>query len=127
MLQSFLAGAGAGAESGRTDHGLGTGATESAIFALLSEVLTNAIRAWPDIHANDARFARYLGERVKADESVEVFLRTIHGSDLYLAFACAEGDRRALAQFDRDLTRDLPQYVAKVKNSGHFFAEVKEI
>jgi RNA polymerase sigma-70 factor, ECF subfamily len=64
------------------------------------ERLEEAARALPDVRADMDAFATYLA--AKSEGSVE----DVHVTDLYLAWACAEGDPAALAMFDREyLTR----------------------
>ncbi len=73
----------------------------------LEEVLTRALEearaAWPEVQLSDADFLRHLAARLPADREVAAAIPALFVSDLYLACACARGDERALACFDRDI------------------------
>jgi RNA polymerase sigma-70 factor (ECF subfamily) len=119
VVQSFFA----GAKGALKNHALVT----SGLAALVAEIVSDATRAWPEIHVDATRFARHMGEQVKADETIESYLRSIHGRDLFLAFACAENDRRALFQLEHHISQNLPLYLAKINNRASFSADVKQI
>lgn len=68
----------------------------------LDERLQEAGRAFPGIALDMAAFSAYLGEKVGSIDELGSSLEKIHVTDLYLAWACAEGDPAALAIFDRE-------------------------
>ena len=87
LLPEFLAEAAAGAPS-----------DEPA----LQELLQAGRAAWPALDVPASAFARRLGAAWSARKTPP---RELHGSDLYLACACARGHPVALAEVDR-LIRD---------------------
>ena len=66
------------------------------------ERVLEAERAFPAVRADLRRFTAFLGEKVRESDGHGEGLEDLHVTDLYLAWACAEGDPVALAIFDRD-------------------------
>ncbi len=60
-----------------------------------------ACAAWPGVEVEAADFGLFLASRVPAGEPPDAYVRRLRTSDLYLACACARGDARALAEFER--------------------------
>ncbi|MHB8872753.1 MAG: sigma-70 family RNA polymerase sigma factor [Myxococcaceae bacterium] len=71
-------------------------------MATLDEALLEARATWPGIALDDAAFARELGARVKGDAEALFGLKV---PDLFLAWACLQGDAAALRHFDALLGR----------------------
>jgi RNA polymerase sigma-70 factor (ECF subfamily) len=67
-----------------------------------------------------------VAERLAASEDPRAALRGLHGSDLYLACACAAGPRRALADFEREILAQVPRYIKSVDGSASFGDEVAQ-
>lgn len=66
----------------------------------LKQLADAARAAWPELSPSELDFIRHLGRHLPARAAKEA-LSTLHAADLYLAFACAEGDRKALTAFQR--------------------------
>src|SRR6266545_1112260 len=66
----------------------------------MDQLLRLARSAWPGVDVAPAVFASYLCSRLPAGLNVEIALRGIRASDLYLACACAHGDPHAIAAFE---------------------------
>jgi RNA polymerase sigma-70 factor (ECF subfamily) len=79
--------------------------------------LLSRAHATRDLAVDDDVFAAYLGDRI-ADDARLADLEELHLDDLLLACACARGDQRALATFERELVPDLTAAVATVDRSG---------
>jgi RNA polymerase sigma-70 factor (ECF subfamily) len=62
----------------------------------VERALAEARAAWPDVDVPPEIFASYLAARADGADASKV-----HAADLYLACACARGDARAIAAFDR--------------------------
>jgi RNA polymerase sigma-70 factor, ECF subfamily len=73
----------------------------------ITRALEDARRTWPDVRVDAQAFARYVRERIPAEEDLPA--RHLH--DLVLAFACAHGDAAALARFEREGMREVPAYL----------------
>jgi RNA polymerase sigma-70 factor (ECF subfamily) len=72
----------------------------------LDQRSTELAAAYPELRLDMPAFASYLGEKVARAPDVMAALDSLHVADLYLAWACAEGDRVALSLLDRKyLTR----------------------
>jgi RNA polymerase sigma-70 factor (ECF subfamily) len=74
--------------------------------ALLREHHAAGQAAWPSVALAPERFARHLA--LHLPEGPLELLRQLHGADLYLACACAEGDRQALQAFEQHVLRKVP-------------------
>lgn len=92
----------------------------------LAALVDEARTSWPSVGLRPEAFVRHVAERLPGEADVEASLRALHASDLYLAFACASGDRRALASFDRVFLSQVRSYVAKLDSSASFADEVKQ-
>jgi RNA polymerase sigma-70 factor (ECF subfamily) len=84
---------------------------ERALFEL-------ARGTWPGIELDGSAFAAYVRERAAP---------TLHAADLYLACACARGDKTALAAFDRDHLARVGDFVKRVDPSAAFADEVRQV
>lgn len=74
--------------------------TQRAAPDLVRAAVATARAAWPTIELTDDAFLAHLRARVPSDVPLEAALPDLHASDLYLACACARGDRGALAAFE---------------------------
>src|SRR4051812_41745264 len=85
--------------------GLPSGAGQSLaraddVTAALRSALLAAQAAHPEFQVDTAIFLKRLGACVKpaSEGGVAAALAPVHAADLYLACACAAGDRRALGE-----------------------------
>src|SRR5262249_12507693 len=67
---------------------------------------------------DEAAFARWIDERGAA--------AALHGSDLYLACACASGDEQALAAFERRYIAEVPAFLARTGPSASLIGDVRQ-
>jgi RNA polymerase sigma-70 factor (ECF subfamily) len=79
-------------------------------------------REWPDVGLERDQFARYVEERAPSPEE-RPFLRA---AELYLACACAHGDDRALAEFDRRYLCEVPSFLARMNLTASFVDDVRQ-
>jgi RNA polymerase sigma-70 factor (ECF subfamily) len=79
--------------------------------------------AFADVALDQTTFVRHL-ERHVGDDAEPA---TLHAGDLYLACACAAGDPRALAHFERLYLTQLGAYVARIDRSADFLDELAQI
>ena len=94
--------------------------------ALRLDILSSAQRACPTVTLPADVFTAYLDERIPADVPPSIALRQMHTSDLYLACACARGDRHAMAAFDERCVRHLDPALLKIGLSADAIAEIKQ-
>lgn len=86
-----------------------------ALGARLSALLEVAHAAWPAIRLDDADFVRFLAERLSSPCSA-ADLAKLHGSDLFLACACARGDTAALLRLDESFLSSLPRSLRRIES-----------
>ena len=83
-------------------------AAVDGLEALLAEHLAAARAAWPTVALPVESFLRHVARHLPGEATAEV-LRQLHGADLYLACACAEGQPQALRAFDAHILQKVPQ------------------
>jgi RNA polymerase sigma-70 factor (ECF subfamily) len=84
----------------------------------LADLLTVAAERWPTLKVDPESFIRFLAAKIARGEVTPEVLRKLHTTDLYLAFACKNADRKALALFDKHFLSDLPRHIAHLISQG---------
>jgi RNA polymerase sigma-70 factor (ECF subfamily) len=109
---------------------LATGPQEDAsreeLRRVLSELTQRAREAWPGIALDDRVFAESLGLAVRHERDPIGTVLTLRTSELYLATACAQGDPRALAAFEKRFLARVPDHVKGIDPSPAFAADVSQ-
>jgi RNA polymerase sigma-70 factor (ECF subfamily) len=77
--------------------------------------------AWPGTDLGLEMFARRVREAGIAVEDL-----MLRAADLYLAYACADGDHRALEYFESELISRVETYVTRLGLSDHAIDEVRQ-
>jgi RNA polymerase sigma-70 factor (ECF subfamily) len=96
----------------------------------LVDLVDVAKGAWPDVELDPEELVVYLAERLDGHASLEdavAKLERLHVGDLYLACACARGERRAVAAFDEQLLSQVAQHVRKVCQADDDVDEIRQI
>jgi RNA polymerase sigma-70 factor, ECF subfamily len=75
------------------------GTDRAELEALLAGQLAEAEARWPEVSVDRRRFVTHWAAQLGRAGDVGAALEQLHLSDLYLAFACAEGDTCALRSF----------------------------
>lgn len=83
---------------------------------LLRELLEKGRGAWPAVTLTAETFVRHLARHLPA-EGVSEVLRQLHGADLYLACACAVGERHALLAFEQQVLQKVPARLGQISAS----------
>lgn len=88
------------------------------------EALCRAAReAWPDVSLPDEVFVPFVEARLREDRALPA---PAIAADLYVACACAEGDARAHAAFERTFTNALDRTLERLGAPADVVAEVKQ-
>ncbi len=101
--------------------GAATAPSRPDLEELLAALVARGRAAWPELALDDARFARFLGERASEDE-----LDHVHVEDLWATCACAAGDARAVAAVDAKHLREVDASLAKMGLDAERIGEVKQ-
>src|SRR5579859_7565392 len=84
----------------------------------LEEALRRAVEAgqtaWPSLQLDALTFVRHLGEHAAGEDAVRE-LASKHAKDLWLACACARGDRAAIDAFAATYLAHTASLLTKVK------------
>jgi RNA polymerase sigma-70 factor (ECF subfamily) len=70
---------------------------------------------WHSVPLGPERFVRHLARHLP--EGAEDSLRQLHGADLYLACACAEGEPRALRAFEQHILQRVPPRLGQLSQA----------
>jgi RNA polymerase sigma-70 factor (ECF subfamily) len=98
----------------------------TALAPVMASIVAAARAAWPAIDLAAERFVRYLTDRIPQGAEIEVALRGIHTSDLYLACACVEGNAEALAAFERHCLAVIDRALPRLGLDADAVHEVKQ-
>lgn len=99
-------------------------ANPEAVGETLVQAIAGARHAYPGVEVDSAAFAAFLAGKVSArDFDPARPLAGLEPADLYLAFACERGDRRALAELEQRLSR-IPAALAHLRLGAHALEEV---
>jgi len=79
----------------------------------LAKLLDAAWRSWPGVSVPSGAFFDWLRERLPEDTGSAEGLEGLKGADLYLAFACGQGEATALRNFEQ---RYLPEMDASLSS-----------
>lgn len=99
--------------------GLGPRAEPVAAWrSALDEALRAVERALPRLPPPDAGFGAHLAALLPAGAEPGPTLAALDVPDLYLAYWCARGDAKALAEFDHRYGRELDRALRRARNTG---------
>jgi RNA polymerase sigma-70 factor (ECF subfamily) len=84
----------------------------------LDRALQEAVRALPKLPPPDAGFGAHLATRIPAEAEPGPALAALDVPDLYLAYWCARGDAKALAEFEHRYGRELDRALRRARNAG---------
>src|SRR5262249_52194707 len=109
------------------DHAGQRGAADlDPLEAQLDAILRSARLAWPTVDLATERFIAHLARHLPQEVAIEAALAQMHTDDLYLACACALGDRRAVQAFEEHCMRGLESVLSRYRASSDLVAEVKQ-
>ena len=93
----------------------------------LLELVAEGRAAWPDVVVEPVRLIAFIAARLDGDGDVAGALASLRPADLYLACACAGGDRAALAAFDRHYMREVDIALARMRIGPPRSNDVKQL
>ena len=84
-----------------------------ALEEVVERAIATAQAAWPTIIVDGAAFRQSLLRGAEGQPDLERAIAELCHADLWLAQACARGDKRALEAFDRDHLARVPIFLAR--------------
>jgi RNA polymerase sigma-70 factor (ECF subfamily) len=99
---------------------------DDALIAIVTEAFAKARTARPDLVVEANRFVRHLIRHVLSARERGSDGTDLVWEDLYLACACAAGDRAAIAELDRIAAREIARVGARLKLDGDTLDEVAQ-
>jgi len=81
---------------------------------LTRQVVERVKTAWPNVRVDMDAFGTFLEEKLRAGDGAADTIDTLAVEDLFLAFACSRGDRKALDGFEREMRKDLDAAFVKM-------------
>ncbi len=95
--------------------------------ASLEAMVSAGLGAWPGVRLDRDELLRHVAERIPVDGDPAEALAGLHAADLYLACACARGDRRALELFDRQFLSQTSTYLSRSEELRGLADEVAQV
>src|SRR5262249_51169098 len=92
----------------------------------LDALLAAAPRAWPAVRCDGAQSLAPLAAELASDGDVARAFAALHATDLYLAFACAQGIAAAVTTFEREHLSHMSGWIARVDGTPDFVDEVRQ-
>jgi RNA polymerase sigma-70 factor (ECF subfamily) len=92
----------------------------------LDAAIEEAHRSWPTLAIPDEAYLAHLGGKVAEADDPALFLQRLRPADLYLACACALGNRAALAAVELECLGCVDQWVRRIDASPAFADEVRQ-
>jgi RNA polymerase sigma-70 factor, ECF subfamily len=83
--------------------------------------------AWPEVVLDPVRVVRFAAARLEVEAEATDALAALRAPDLYVACGCADGDKAALAAFDRHYMREVDIALARMRITGARLADVKQL
>ncbi|MBI2395193.1 MAG: sigma-70 family RNA polymerase sigma factor [Deltaproteobacteria bacterium] len=99
---------------------------EARARALLDAAYAQGAAAFPAFELDREAFASELVRRLSDEDDPEAALARTHVDDLFVAVACAHGDPRALAHFERTFMSAIPAAIARVAKDTSVREEVAQ-
>jgi RNA polymerase sigma-70 factor (ECF subfamily) len=93
----------------------------------LEQALSAAHAAWPGIDVSDEDFVKYLGARVPSDVPLDVGVKRLRVTDLYLACACLQGHAGALRALEQTILEPLRLRLERTGYSPTMASEVVQV
>jgi RNA polymerase sigma-70 factor, ECF subfamily len=93
----------------------------SQMGTLAEAIFEAGRRVWPDVLLPLERVVQRAG-----DLGVDTMRPADRAADLFLAYACAEGDPRAIRHFERHMLSQIGQYVARFDLPAHVLDELRQ-
>lgn len=106
--------------------GDGDAARWETLEVRLAEALSEARLAFPEVQLDDGVFVRYVARLAAGGAELGDLLQSERAADLYLAAACADGNPRAHARFDRRHLERVPAYLAHLRPSATLVDETRQ-
>jgi RNA polymerase sigma-70 factor (ECF subfamily) len=98
----------------------------ASIPATLDDIVRAARGAWPTVVLSPDDFVSHLARHAPGGVASEAALAELHTTDLYLARACALGDRRAIEAFERHCLPCVAPTVARYRLGSDLVREIEQ-
>jgi RNA polymerase sigma-70 factor, ECF subfamily len=99
----------------------------SHLEQVLGSLVETSRTTWPKVMVDAEAYVRHLAKHLRDEPHLEGALRIIRGPDLYLACACAQGDKEAILALDRGFLREVDSALARMRLDRSTVDEVKQI
>ncbi len=99
----------------------------SSFQAAVAAVVARGATTWPAFAVDTAALIRHVSEIVANEPDPTAALDQLAAADLYLAFACAAGDPRAIAAFEEMHMPAIAAYIARTDPDPAIADEVRQL
>jgi RNA polymerase sigma-70 factor (ECF subfamily) len=98
-----------------------------AVGEKLAAIVETCESRWTGVRPPAEEFVRHLGERLAGEPDPEALLGSLFVEDLYLAYACALGDRVAIAAFEREVLVHVGEFVSRIDGAAQHLDEIRQV
>jgi RNA polymerase sigma-70 factor (ECF subfamily) len=99
---------------------------QDSVGPRLDEIIRSARVAWPTVKLSPEQFVSHLARHIPANDPIDSTLARMHTDDLYLACACALGEKGAIFSFEQHCLADLERTLRRYRGSSDLVPEVKQ-
>src|ERR1041384_546011 len=99
---------------------------QDSVGPRLDEIIRSAHVAWPTVELSPEQFVSHLARHIPANDSIESTLARMHTDDLYLACACALGEKNAILIFEQHCLAGLEGALQRYRGCSDLVEEVKQ-
>jgi RNA polymerase sigma-70 factor (ECF subfamily) len=103
-----------------------TARVEDSVGPRLDEIIRSARVAWPTVKLSPEQFVSHLARHIPANDAIESTLARMHTDDLYLACACALGEKNAIFIFEQHCLAGLEGALRRYRGCSDLIEEVKQ-
>jgi RNA polymerase sigma-70 factor (ECF subfamily) len=99
---------------------------QDSVGPQLDEIIRSARVAWPTVELSPEQFVSHLARHIPANDPIESTLARMHTDDLYLACACALGEKNAIFNFEQHCLAGLDSTLRRYRGRSDLVDEVKQ-
>jgi RNA polymerase sigma-70 factor, ECF subfamily len=99
---------------------------QDSVGPRLDEIIRSARVAWPTVELPPEQFVSHLARHIPANDAIESTLARMHTDDLYLACACALGEKNAIFVFEQHCLAGLESALRRYQGCSDLVEEVKQ-
>lgn len=101
--------------------------TDATLPAVLDGIVERCAKAWPDLEVDADGFIAWLAKHWPHAATADDSRNALQLEDMYLAYACGQGNPQALRDFEKRLKSEVPKALFKMNPSATVTDEVLQL